>query len=295
MQSNKVFKGGASFAGGAFAVGAASYLAGAGIQGIIGAAKGKCVSSPLITVGCEQKSEISLDTTTISEIVSKTLVENVVDVQQEGVTTQELRVNLSGVNCTNININQKVDIKSTLQANITSNVASKMGNTILNELNNKIENMSKATTDILAPQSSQNAKTDIKNYVRTAVENTFNTKNLNTIKNKLIVKQTGEINIQNTVCENLNINQEMIIDIYSNAVALNLVNNLMENEQYNKVLQDALNKMIAEGLGATAITDRVMSALKVLGVIFAIAAVIGFAIFIKSGGNLTDIKEALGK
>lgn len=275
------------------AVGASAYLGGAAIQGIIGAAMGKCVSSPLISVGCGSDSKISVDTTTITNIVKNTIMKNVVNVEQENIVYQTFKVNLFGVKCTNININQTVNIKSTLNANITSNVTSDMKSEVQALFNEKIANLSSSELDMLAPQGSQNSKSDITKFIQTAINDTFSLQNLNAIKQKLIVVQTGEINISNTVCENLTITQDLVVDILCQAVAFNLVNNIM-SAQDSKTIQTQLeNDSKNVGKGLNSIVDSIMSMLKTYGLIaglIVVALIIGFVLFTKYGG-LSQIKE----
>jgi uncharacterized membrane protein YheB (UPF0754 family) len=272
-----------------FAAGGITYLAGMSAAAIIGAANGKCVSSPVVSVGCESDTEISLNIDSITNILNTQIQQVVQSFSSETTALQEQNINIQGFLCKNTSITQSLNVKQAMTTNFTGNFMNNARNEIDKELTTRLDNYTKQVTELLGSQAASEMKASVSSTIQTTLDTYCSLTNINNVKNEVLASQKSTINIVNTNpnCENLVISQDLIINQITDIVSAQITANILSNEYLEKVVQDIVNKLDQEAKGVNSIIDSIMSFLKVWGIIIAvivIAVIIGFVLFVKSGG-----------
>ena len=283
-----------------FGAGAITYLAGMSAAGIIGAAMGKCVSSPVVSVGCESDTKISMSINSITKIINTQIQTVVQDFSSQTTTLQNQKINFEGFLCKNTSITQSLDVSQSMKSNFTGNFMNNARTEIEKELGMRLDSYTKQVTELLGSQPASDMNASVSATITSTLDTYCSLTNINNVKNSIIAAQDQTINIinSNPNCENLVIDQKMIIEQITDIVSAQITANILSNEYLEKVVQDIVNKLDQESKGANSIIDSIVGFLKTWAIVIAvivIAVIIGFVWFIKSGGAKGGISVRTSK
>jgi hypothetical protein len=288
---------GAKAAGYGVAVGAVS----TGIGALVGAIGGKCVSTIIISIGCDQENEFSVSDSKITKIITNNIYKYQTRIDQTDDIVQNQEILLDNSENCSVVINQTADIKIDFNVELNEQIAEQSAIDIQNLLKQSVDSIFDSKNDMFSTITKQTNKANLESAINNEIVNTFNLDNMRNIFNSLYGFQGQKITIKNIKCpqddSKIIINQEFILDHFSKVMVLSLINNLLNIKAINDTYQEAIAKLKQENKGLNAIIDSLMSFFKtwaiVIGIII-IAVIIGFVMFTKSGGltQLKDLQEA---
>ncbi len=260
-----------------------------------------------ISIGdCGPSSENIMDTKMLTESVSKSLNNNLIKKATENVVAQDQTVILNGSCCQPFNVNQKLSMKVVSMDTVENEMSTTIKNSVLNNIDNSIDAQLKSKKGLLASADTSKLKNAIKNFVSQKfenedVKNSIMEKASATIASqdqKVIINCGDYVNeatgepagpIKDTSC---NINQEFVLDMFSQDMVQNVMSGIQENEAVNKAVNDLKSKMDSSSEGLSDVIGALTGPLIIL-VIGAIAFFLmgGTKIFTGGFNLLTNPKQ----
>jgi hypothetical protein len=216
---------------------------------------------------------------------------NLIKKSTENVNSQDQTVVLIGSCCQPFNVNQKLNMKVVSMDTVENEMSTTIKNSVLNNIDNSIDAQLKSKVGLLAAKDTSKLKNAIKNFVSQKFEN-------EDVKNSIMEKASATIAsqdqkvtincgdyvneatgnpagpIKDTSC---NINQEFVLDMFSQDMVQNVMSGIQDNEAVNTAINDLVS---AQDSGSEGLSD-------VLNALFGplIVIVIGIIAFFLMGGT----------
>ena len=179
----------------------------------------------------------------LQKSVKKVVTDNETSTGNSITSTQELKLNIDGMDCKNFTVGQNFKANSTILTKISSKTSADMKSQMDTSLQNSIEQAAKAAMGFLAMGNiDSNNTTRIVNRVQQISESVMSTSNLNSILNQVVAKQTAEITLKNVKGENCNIGQDVVVDMFTQAVVENMAEAIMSDTMIARIVNSVSQK-----------------------------------------------------
>lgn len=179
----------------------------------------------------------------LQQSIKEAVTDNETAVGNITTSTQEMKVNIDGADCKDLDIRQTLKANSKIISQISSSTSADMKSEMNNELQNSIEQAAKAAMGFMAMGNiDSNNTTRIVNRVQQISQSVMSTSNLNSIFNQVVAKQNMEITLKNIKGEACKISQDVMVDMFTQAVVENLANAIMSDTMINKIVNSVSQK-----------------------------------------------------
>lgn len=257
-----------------------------------------CLASfgPISFGDCGPKSDIKIQTTSLSKNISSSIQQSVSSVSDKTIAVQNQNINLKGTCCNPFVVKQGLSIKqantSKFTANFSENVAKKMVDTI----NNSIDQVASQVTGVLGATNGPKLTAAIKNTVAKISESSAFKSSIQSKMSEAFGSQNQNINIdcgsgdiptpppppgqinpqtgQPIPTAGCYIDQNFVFDQVTNNLMETLMNQVQNDDQLNAIVNDTKQKNTTEGKGL----DSLLSALTGPMAIVAVVVIVGLIV-----------------
>lgn len=181
------------------------------------------------------KKEVSIDTRTAISKSTDIMTKNSTTTYSSTTNINQFKLKNSGTIDGKVDISQKIDVNKTIQARIDDSMTRDIQDTINNELKAQVDQSDKVSIGGLSfgvGVSTTQDKQDLKKYFDLAIKTKITRENIQTIIDKTVNINNGEIENSGIITGNIKIDQ----NIACNIVITNVINQVFD--ETNKLLVD---------------------------------------------------------
>ena len=181
------------------------------------------------------KKEVNIDTKTAISKSTEIMTKNSTTTYSSTTNINQFKLVNKGTIKGDVEISQKIDVNKTIQARIDDSMTRDIQDTINNELNSQVDQTDKTTIGAFSlgvGVTTSDDRSNLKKYFDLAIKTKVTRENIQTIIDKTVNVNKGEILNEGTITGDIKIDQ----NIACNIVITNVINQVFE--ETNKLLVD---------------------------------------------------------